>query len=140
MAWFVQALQRKSADGVPLGIWHLCANSDEGGAFTPGCGHNHASSEEAERCLQARKYLGQVTGFPLEMDKITINGVAVEWPHDDRLAYEDICKLAGQPDYASVTYHAKLGGDASRSGILAKGDAVKTVGGMTISCIVTGAA
>lgn len=140
MTWIVQPLQRKGADGQPSGLWHLCANSDEGGGFVPGCDHDHASADEAQSCLDARKHLGEVTSFPLQFDLISINGAAVGWVHDDPLTYEEICRLAGQPEYASVTYSAKLEGDARRSGSLSKGKSVRTAKGMRIDCIVTGSA
>lgn len=138
MAWIVQPLERRNSDGKPLGLWHLCADSDEGGGFYPGCDHDHGSAEEALRCLEARKHVGELTGFPLQFDLITINGSAVGWVHDDLLTYEEICRLAGQPECASVTYSVKLDGDASRSGILSKGKSVKTASGMHIACVVTG--
>lgn len=139
MAWHVTTLQRKNSDG-PLGLWHLCAESDEDGGFYAGCDHDHGSAEEAQKCLEARKHIGHVTGFPLRFDLITINGAAVGWVHDDPLTYEEICRLSGEPDCASVTYHVKLDGDASRHGMLHKGQSVKTDQGMRISCIVTGSA
>lgn len=140
MAWFVQPLQRKNKAGEPMGLWHLCAQSDEGGGFAAGCDHDHASAEEARQCLDARKEIGTVTGFPIEMDKITINGAVHEWPHDDRLSYEQVCKLAEQPEGASATYRVKLNGDLTRSGILSKGETIKPDDGMHISCIMTGSA
>lgn len=140
MAWFVTTLQRKGADGQPTALWHLCAESDEGGGFYAGCDHDHATPEEAQKCLEARQHIGHVTGFPLRFDLISINGAAVDWVHDDPLTYEEICRLAGAPDCATVTYHAKLDGDASRSGFLHKGKSIETAPGMRISCIVTGAA
>lgn len=138
MTWLVQPLQRKDAAGNPSGLWHLCANSDEGGGFVPGCDHDHASAEEAQDCLYARKYLGEVTGFPLKFDLLTINGAAVGWVHDDLLTHEKICELAGEPEHASVTYSWKGDGDISRSGITHKGKSIKTETGMRISCVVTG--
>ena len=138
MAWVVQALQRKNEAGEPLGLWHLCAESDEGGGFAPGCDHDHGSAEEAQQCMEARKYLGSVTGFPLEMDKISINGVEHEWPHQDLLSHEKICELADQPEHASVTYSWKGEGDNSRSGTTYKGKSIKCGNGMRISCVVTG--
>lgn len=140
MTWIVQPLQRKGSDGLPAGLWHLCAESDEGGGFVPGCDHDHATAEEAQQCLDARKHLGEVTGFPLKFDMITINGSAVGWVHEDPLTYEEICRMAGQPEHASVTYHVKLDGDASRSGILSRGKSVRTATGMRIDCVVTGSA
>lgn len=137
MAWIVKTLQRRNASG-SLNLWHLCAESDEDGGFYAGCEHDHGSADEAEKCLEARKTIGQVTGFPLKVDRITINGDAVDWVHDDPLTYEEICRLADQPEYASATYHARLKGDASRSGILSKGQSVRTDDGMRISCLVTG--
>lgn len=140
MTWIVQPLQRKDSDGWPADLWHLCAESDEGGGFVPGCSHDHGSAEEASQCLEARKRIGEVTGFPLRMDRITINGVPVDWVHDDPLTYEKICDLAGKPLHASVAYSVKLDGDASRSGILSKGKSVRTATGMRIDCVVTGSA
>lgn len=138
MTWIVEPLQRSDGRGNPVGLWHLCAHSDEGGGFTPGCEHDHASAEEAQQCLEARKYVGDVTGFPLKMDSISVNGAIHEWPHGDQLPYEKICEMAGQSLEASVTYHAKLDGDVTRSGFLHKGKTIKTEDGMRISCIVTG--
>lgn len=140
MTWLVQPLQRKDAAGNPSGLWHLCANSDEGGGFVNGCEHDHASAEEAQDCLEARKYLGTVTGFPLQMDRITINGTEVEWPHGDHLSHEKICELAGEPAHASVTYSWRGNGDVSRGGTTYKGKSIKTETGMRISCVVTGSA
>ena len=140
MTWIVQPLQRKDAAGNPAGLWHLCANSDEGGGFVNGCEHDHASAEEAQDCLEARKYLGEVTGFPLKFDLITINGSSFEWVHDDPLSHEKICELAGQPAHASVTYSWEGDGDLSRSGITHKGKSIKTETGMCIDCVVTGSA
>jgi len=74
------------------------------------------------------------------MISITIIGSAVSWVHDDPLTHEKICELAGQPDYASVTYSVKLAGDASRSGMTYKGKSIKTAKGMVINCVVTGSA
>lgn len=138
MTWIVQPLQRKGVDGTPLNVWHLCAKSDEGGGFAPGCQHDHASAEEAQSCLEARKYIGSITGFPLQMDKITINGAEHEWPHDDLLTHERICELAGEPDYASVTYSTPRKGDSQRSGMTFKGESIKSDDGMRIDCVVTG--
>jgi len=58
----------------PLGLWHLCADSDEGGGFYAGCDHDHSSAEEAQDCLEAHMHIGRMTGFPLEFDLITIIG------------------------------------------------------------------
>jgi len=66
MTWIVQPLQRKAADGSPAGLWHLCANSDEGGGFVNGCDHDHPSAKEAQNCKEALIHLGGVTGFPYE--------------------------------------------------------------------------
>lgn len=140
MTWVVQPLQRKDAAGNPSGLWHLCADSDEGGGFAPGCEHDHPSAGEAQDCLEARKHLGEVTGFPLKFDLITINGSAVGWVHDDPLTHEKICELAGQPEHASVAYSWKGDGDSSRSGTTYKGKSIKTETGMHISCVVTGSA
>ena len=64
--WVVQPLQRKGDDGKPSGLWHLCAESDEGGGFHVGCKHDHASAEDAMRCEDARRALAGVTGMPYE--------------------------------------------------------------------------
>lgn len=140
MAWFTQPLQRKAADGTPTGIWHLCAESDEGGGFYAGCEHDHSTAEEAQSCLEARKALGTVTGFPLVIDIITINGTPHEWSHADALSHEKICELAGKPIYASVTYIAPPFGDYQRSGTTYAGRSIKVDDGMTINCAVTGSA
>lgn len=140
MTWFVEPLQRRDDQGQPSGLWHLCAKSDEGGGFTPGCSHDHRSAEDAQDCLDAQRYLGTVTGFPLEMDAITINGMAFEWPHGRQLSHEKICELAGKPPYASVAYSWRGAGDLSRSGTTYKGKSIKTETGMHISCVVTGSA
>lgn len=138
MVWFVQPLQKKGADGDACGVWHLCAKSDEDGGFHAGCDHDHKSAEEAQACLEARKAVGVVTGFPLMMDKITINGIVWNWPHDDPISHERICELALHPPYASVTYIGPRTGDSQRSGLTAPGDSIKTVDGMRINCVVTG--
>lgn len=140
MTWIVQPLQRKDTNGEPMGVWHLCASSDEGGGFATGCTHDHKSAEEAQGCLDARKHLGSITGFPMQMDKIKINGQEHEWPHGDQLSHEVICELAGKPVHASVTYFAKLQGDTERSGLTYAGQSINTTTGMTISCVVTGSA
>lgn len=64
MAWFVSPLEKKGPDGLGCGVWHLCASSDEGGGFVPGCSHDHRSAEEAQDCEDALFKLGTVTGFP----------------------------------------------------------------------------
>jgi hypothetical protein len=66
VAWIVQPLQRKNKDGSPSGLWRLCAESDEGGGFHVGCGHDHASADEAMRCEDARRNVAGVTGTPYE--------------------------------------------------------------------------
>ena len=137
--WITQPLQKK-INGKAADLWTLCAESDEGGGFYAGCTHEHSTAEEAQKCLEARKYIGEMTGFPLKFDRITINGFAIDWVHDDPLTYEEICRLANEPEYSSCVYSAKLSGDLSRSGILHKGQSVRTCTGMNISCIVTGSA
>lgn len=140
MTWLVKPLQRRSPDGTPINFWHLCATSDEGGGFAVGCSHDHPSPESAQSCIEARKHIGEATGFPLQIDLITINGVPVDWVHDDPLPYEVICQRAGQPEHATVTYFAQLERDLTRSGILHKGKSVQTEEGMHIDCVVTGSA
>lgn len=140
MVWFTQARQRKDVDNIPLGIWHLCAESDEGGGFFVGCDHDHKSAEEACYCLDARKRIGTITGFPLVIDKITINGQEHEWPHDDELSHEKICELAGQPAHASVIYCGPRKGDSQRSGMTYAGKTIKPDDDMIIDCVVTGSA
>ena len=140
MVWFTQPLQRKGKDGAPLPLWHLCAQSDEGGGFHVGCDHDHATAEEAVQCIEARKRLGGITGIPLRIDRITINGKAHEWPHEDPLLHEEICRLAGQPEHASVVYSVDLAGDVSRSGTTYRGKSIRSDNGMRITCVVTGAA
>jgi len=138
MVWFVEPLEKRGDNGKPAGIWHLCAKSDEGGGFYAWCAHDHATAEEARSCLEARTSIGSVTGFPLEIDKIMINGAQHEWPHDDPLSHEDICRLAGQPTHASVAYYAPRNGDSQRSGTTYVGKTIKTEDGMVIDCVVTG--
>jgi hypothetical protein len=70
MAWLVKALERKDKDGKPSGLWHLCAESDEGGGFYAGCAHDHSSAEEAQDCLDAKIRVGQMTGFPYDPGEI----------------------------------------------------------------------
>lgn len=140
MTWITQALEKKGADGKGCGIWHLTAKSDEGGGFVVGCDHDHPSAEEAQNCLDARKHVGSSIGFPLRMDTITVNGVAHEWPHEDQLSHENICEMAGQPDYASVIYRGPRIGDSQRSGITCKGESIKSDDGLIIDCVVTGSA
>lgn len=62
--WITQPLERKKADGSPSGLWHLTASSDEGGCFSVGCDHDHATADEAQDCVEAKIKIGQVTGFP----------------------------------------------------------------------------
>jgi hypothetical protein len=139
MAWFVQALQKRTDDGKPAGIWHLCASSDEGGGFYPGCDHDHHSPEEAEACRDAKVAVGAVTGFPYEPKKIKVNGVEHEL--DGRLvSHEQICDLAKQPAYASVTYEGLRHDDVQRSGIMYPGKMVKLEDGMIFDCVATGSA
>lgn len=137
MVWFVQALQKRTDDGKPAGIWHLCASSDEGGGFYPGCDHDHRSPEEAQACRAAKIAVGAATGFPYEPKKIIVNGDEHELD-DDHISHEKICELAGQPVHASVTYQGPRKGDSQRSGITYAGESVKLEGGMIFNCIVTG--
>lgn len=69
MAWFVQTLEKKAADGSLSGIWHLCCESDEGGGFYAGCNHNHSSPQDAEECAEAKEKIGRMTGFPVREDQ-----------------------------------------------------------------------
>lgn len=62
--WWVKPLQKKAEDGSPSGIWHLCAQSDEGGGTHPGCLHDHRSPDEAQACEDANRECGRITGFP----------------------------------------------------------------------------
>lgn len=135
MTWFVEVLKKKDSE-----IWHLCATSDEGGGFAAGCAHDHATAAEAQACIDARKEIGTVTGFPLQMDRITINEVEHDWPHDDPLSHETICGLAGQPLHASVVYFGRRIGDSERSGTTYAGKSIKSDDGLRISCVVTGSA
>jgi len=137
MAWFVQALQKKNADGTPAGIWHLCASSDEGGGFYPGCDHDHHSPEEAEACRDAKVAVGAVTGFPYEPKTITVNGEQHE-VDGDTISHEEICALAKQPMHASATYEGQRNGDSQRSGITHAGKVIKLEDGMIFDCVVTG--
>lgn len=139
MAWFVQPLERKTADGKPSGLWHLCAQSDEDGGFYAGCDHDHHSAEEAQTCKEAKIAVGAVTGFPYrdEVSKITINGVEHE-VEGNTLSHEQICALSGQPVHASATYEGPRNGDSQRSGITHAGKVIKLEDGMIFNCIVTG--
>lgn len=70
---------------------------------------------------------------------VTINGR----PHEVEglaLSHEDICALAGQPDFASVTYSGPRHGDSQRSGITHRGRSVDVEEGMRFTCVVTGSA
>lgn len=69
MVWFVKALEKKTANGEPAGIFHLCAESDEGGGFYPGCDHAHPTAQDAEACPEARKKMDEVTGIPSYAEK-----------------------------------------------------------------------
>jgi hypothetical protein len=62
--WFVQALQKANDDGTPSGVFHLVAQSDEGGGTRPGCDHDHRSAAEAEACEEAQDRCDRVTGIP----------------------------------------------------------------------------
>lgn len=73
MAWFVQALEMKDGLGEGSGIWHLCAESDEGGGFHVGCRHEHQTALEAQNCEEAKINIGVVIGFPVREDKPTAN-------------------------------------------------------------------
>lgn len=64
MVWFVEPRQRKTPEGEPLPLWHLVAESDDGGGFVVGCAHDHSTPEEASNCADARSRIGAVTGFP----------------------------------------------------------------------------
>jgi hypothetical protein len=137
MAWFVQALQKKNADGTPAGVWHLCAQSDEGGGFYAGCDHDHPSPEEAQDCREAKISIGATTGFPYQPAKITVNGTVHE-VDGDTISHEQICALAGKPVHASATYLGPRNGDSERSGITHVGKSVKLEDGMIFNCVVTG--
>lgn len=71
MAWFVQALEMKNGLGEGSGIWHLCAESDEGGGFHVGCRHEHHTALDAQDCEEAKINIGVVTGFPVREDEPT---------------------------------------------------------------------
>lgn len=86
------------------------------------------------------KAIREKFGFTLRMDKITINGVEHEWPHDDQLSHEKICEMAGKPVHASVTYRGRRKGDSERSGITCSGESIKSDDGLVINCVVTGSA
>ena len=67
MAWFTQPLQIADAKGEPTGRWRLTATSDEDGGGPFGdTTHDHATAEEAQTCAACRKFVGQVTGFPVD--------------------------------------------------------------------------
>lgn len=137
MAWLVQALQRKNADGKPSGLWTLCCESDEDGGFWSGCDHDHLSVEEAQNCREAKISVGEVTGFPYSPAQITINGVEHE-VDGSKISHEQICELAEQPVHASVVYTGPRHGDSMRSGITHAGKSVRLETGMNFDVIVTG--
>ncbi|MBB3743891.1 hypothetical protein FHX10_003390 [Rhizobium sp. BK591] len=137
MVWFVQPLERKTDEGEPSGLWHLCAQSDEGGGFYAGCNHDHRSPEEAQACRFAKISIGSITGFPYQPAKITINGVEHE-VDGDKISHERICDLAGKPVHASATYLGPRKGDSERSGVTYVGKSVKLEDGMIFTCVVTG--
>lgn len=137
MAWIVQPMQKKTDDGKPAGIWHLCASSDEGGGFYAGCNHDHLTAEEAQKCREAKVEIGKVTGFPHKICKVTINGAEHE-VDGDKISHEQICELAGQPVHASATYEGPRHGDSQRSGITHAGKVIRIEDGMIFNCIVTG--
>lgn len=69
--------------------------------------------------------------------QIIINGK----PHDHdegAITHEQICELAGEPEYASVTYRGPSQGDNQRSGTTYKGKIVAVDDGMIFNCVVTG--
>lgn len=68
---------------------------------------------------------------------ITINGKA-HWWSEPSITHEQICELAGKPLHASVTYFARMEGDAERSGLTYQGKSIQPSDGMVISCMVTG--
>lgn len=69
-----------------------------------------------------------------------INGERHVW-QGETISHEEICALAKQPEYASVTYSwREKGTDNHRSGITSKGRAITVDDGMHIDCVVTGSA
>ena len=58
MVWFVEPRKLVYTE-----VWHLCAQSDEGGGFRVGCDHDHKTAEEAQSCVEAQVLIGRVTGF-----------------------------------------------------------------------------
>lgn len=137
MAWIVQTLEKKTADGNGAGIFHLTASSDESGVFHVGCDHEHRSADEAQTCKEALNHLGKMTGFPHEETIITVNGDSHAWPKTS-ITHEEICALAKQPVHASVTYEGPRHGDSRRSGLTHVGKSIKVENGLVIDCVVTG--
>ncbi|AYG70610.1 multiubiquitin domain-containing protein [Rhizobium sp. CCGE531] len=138
MVWFVGPPERK-IEGKPSGLWHLCAQSDEGGGFHVGCDHDHFSPAEALACREANVAIGSATGFPYKPAKIIVNRDEHEIDGKS-VSHEQICQLAKQPAYVSVTYEGERRDDIQRSGFMYLGKLVKLEDGMIFNCIVTDSA
>lgn len=68
--------------------------------------------------------------------RVNINGTAYEWGKPS-IGHEDICRLAGEPVHASVTWSHKLRG-RTISGMTSPGRVISAFDGMKIDCVVTG--
>lgn len=74
---------------------------------------------------------------PGEPYRINLNGK--EWPWGrPAITHEEICELADQPAYASVTWSFGAKGRGSISGMTFPGGSVSVFDGMNIDCVVTG--
>ena len=68
--------------------------------------------------------------------RISVNGTEHAW-EPRAISHEDICRLAGEPVHASVTWSHRLRG-RSRSGMTIPGRVISVFDGMSIDCVVTG--
>lgn len=69
--------------------------------------------------------------------RIIVNGAVKYW-QGETITYEDVCGLAQQPLYASMTF-SKAPGE-KRQGILSKGESTKVGDGTIFNAVVTGSA
>lgn len=71
--------------------------------------------------------------------KVTINGTEMTI-NRVFLGYRDVCRLAGQPDGASITFFGETYEGVPTEGILSRGQVLVVMRKMHITCVVTGAA
>lgn len=63
--WIVQPLEIKRGDE-HTGRWRLTATSDEDGGGPHGdASHDHASEDEASKCVKCREFCSRITGISI---------------------------------------------------------------------------